>query len=128
MMNFLGATSHQLSQKAAGLLFLKLLLCSSVLAVFNSGVYQCSTLIFLLTCPLGNYVSSFTCRVYFLIAQKRSPARFAHCFIEFSILVPSDFIPSINPKREVIRSHCLLTVKSLHKISTLFHCNQHSHA
>ena len=39
MMSFLGATSYQLSQKAAGLLFLKLLLCSSVLAVFNSGVY-----------------------------------------------------------------------------------------
>ena len=33
-------------------------------------VDQCSTLIFLLTCPLGNYVSSFTCQVYFLVAQK----------------------------------------------------------
>ena len=52
---------------------------------------QCSTLIFLLTCPLGNYVSSFTCRVYFLVAQKKSPARFVRSFIEFSILVPSNF-------------------------------------
>ena len=52
---------------------------------------QCSTLIFLLTCPLGNYVASFTCRVYFLVAQKKSPARFAGSFIEFSILVPSNF-------------------------------------
>ena len=31
---------------------------------------QRSTLIFLLTCPLGNYVSSFTCQGYFLVAQK----------------------------------------------------------
>ena len=52
---------------------------------------QCSTLIFLLTCPLGNYVTSFTCRVYFLVAQEKSPARFARSFIEFSILVPSYF-------------------------------------
>ena len=78
---------------------------------------QCSTLIFLLTCPLGNYVSSFTCQVYFLVAQKKSTARFARCFIEFSILVSSNFMPGINPKREVIWYHCLLTVKSLHKIS-----------
>ena len=94
----------------------------------TQGIAQCSTLIFLLTCPLGNFVSSFTCRVYFFGCAKKSPPCFAHCFIEFSILVPSNFMPSINPKREVIRSHCLLTVKSLHKISTLFHCNQHSHA
>ena len=89
---------------------------------------QCSTLIFLLTCPLGNYVSSFTCRVYFFGCPKKSPARYAHCFIEFSILVPSNFMPSINPKREIIQSHCRLIIKSLHKISNLFHCNQHSHA
>ena len=53
--------------------------------------FQCSTLIFLLTCPLGNYISSFTCRVYFLVAQKKSPARFVRSFIEFSIFVPSNF-------------------------------------
>ena len=89
---------------------------------------RCSTLIFLLTCPLGNYVSSFTCRVYFFGCPKKSPARFASLFIEFSILVPSNFMPSINPTRDVIWYHCLLAVKSLHKISTLYHCNQHSHA
>ena len=109
------------------------MICRSFFRELNSkldGNYnsQCLTLIFLLTCPLGNFVSSFTCQVYFFGCPKKSPPRFARCFIEFSILVPFNFMPSINPKREVLRSHCLLTVKSLHKISTLFHCNRHSHA
>ena len=54
-------------------------------------LFQCSTLLFLLTCPLRNYVASFTCRVYFLVAPKKSPARFPRSFIEFSIVVPSNF-------------------------------------
>ena len=36
----------------------------------GQGVLQCSTLVFLLTCPLGNYVSSFTWQMYFLVAKK----------------------------------------------------------
>ena len=100
----------------------------NIVLVVSYQPRQCLTLILLLTCTLGNYVSSFTCRVYFFGCPKKSPPLFARCFIEFSILVPSNFMPSINPKREVIRSHWLLAVKSLHKISTLFHCNQHSHA
>ena len=61
---------------------------SSICDEFKVVLWQCSTLIFLLTCPLGNSVSSFTCRVYFFGCPKKSPARFARCFIEFSIPVP----------------------------------------
>ena len=64
-------------------------ICNILGSLFNQN--QCSTLIFLLTCPLGNYVARFTCRVYFLVAPKKSPARFARSFIEFSIIVPSNF-------------------------------------
>ena len=79
--------------------------------------YQCSTLIFLLTCPLGNYDASFTCRAYFLVAQKKHQLALLAVSLNFQYLCLLTLMSSINPKREVIWYHCLPTVKNFNFIS-----------
>ena len=56
-------------------------------------------LIFLLTCPLGNYVASFTCRVYFLVPKKNHQLALLAVWLNFQYLCLLTLMPSINPKR-----------------------------
>ena len=62
---------------------------------------QCSTLIFLLTCPLDNYVASFTCRqCIFWLPKKNHQLALLAVSLNFQYLCLLTLMPSINPKRD----------------------------